>query len=93
MEKKTITTQWDFSLIEYEMYTKVYRRVVHAYIFAMYCQCCYKKKKKGQLKMSYRRYSARVICVCTVEHLHSVWTVLRVEASHDQAGDHDKQAG
>lgn len=42
--------------------------------------------------LSYRWYSARNIGICTVEHLHTMWTVLRVEASHGQTGDHDKQA-
>ncbi len=42
--------------------------------------------------VSYRWHSARDIGVRAVEHLHTMWTVLRVEAGHGQTGDHDKQA-
>lgn len=42
--------------------------------------------------MLYSWHSAWDVGVCTVKHLHSVWTVLRVEASHDQTHDHDEQA-
>lgn len=41
---------------------------------------------------SYRWYSARDVWFQAVEHLHSMRTVLWVEAGHDQTGDHDKQA-
>lgn len=42
--------------------------------------------------LSCRWYGDRDVGIGTVEHLHSMWTALGVDASHDQTGDHDKQA-
>lgn len=55
------------------------------------------KKRNNELDswwtfISYRRYGGRDIRICTVEHLHPMRTVLRVEGRHDQTGDHDKEA-